>query len=187
MPGTAHDDIMSLQQRINSSRLNSLSNRPLPTMSTPSGDAAQAILSRLLEEHGLTGESRLFREAERKSFSPAGTPGRYRLDANSSPSESVVDVYGPGYVVQAEDVGPGLAFAEAATTAWQDSVVLRSLRVADIVEQGVADDNVEVEVRLEEVLRQGGLMYPVESVEVEKAWYFTLPEGSVEVRTLNGS
>ena len=156
-------------------------------MSTPIGDSTRAILSRLLEEHGLTGESRLFREAERKSLSPTGTRGRYRLDANSSPSESVVDVYGPGYVVQAEEVGPGLAFAESAASEWQDSVVLRSLRVADIVEEGVADDNVEVEVRVEDILRQGGLMYPVESVEVEKAWYFTLPEGSIEVRTLDGN
>jgi hypothetical protein len=156
-------------------------------MSTPSGDSTQAILSRLLDEHGLTGETRLFRDAERKSLSPTGTPGRYRLAANSSPSESVVDVYGPGYVVQAEEAGPGLAFAESATTAWQDSVVLRTLRASDIVDQGVADDNVEVEVRVEDILRQGGLMYPVESVEVAKAWYFTLPEGSVEVRTLDGN
>lgn len=127
----------------------------------------------------------MFREAERKSLSATGTPGRYRLAANSSPSESVIDVYGPGYVVQAEQVGPGLAFAESARAQWQDSVVLRTLRAADVEMLLASEDRIEVEVRVEDILRQGGLMYPVESVEVEKAWYFTLPEGSVEVRELD--
>jgi hypothetical protein len=43
-------------------------------------------------------------------------------------------------------------------------------------------DSVEVEVRLGDILDQGGLLYPVESVTVEKAWYCTLPTGGVEVR-----
>ena len=155
-------------------------------MSNPSSDAAQSILSKLLEEHGLTNESRLFREAERNSLAPTGTPGTFRLAANSSPSESVIDVYGPGYVVQAEEVGPGLAFAESARAKWQDSVVLRSLRKSDVAMLLASEDRIEVEVRVEEILRQGGLMYPVESVEVAKAWYFTLPDGWVEVRALDG-
>ena len=154
-------------------------------MSNLSSDAAQSILSKLLEEHGLTNESRLFREAERNSLAPTGTPGRLRLAAHSSPSESVVDGYGPGYVVQAEEVGPGLAFAESARAQWQDSVVLRSLRKADVEMLLASDDRIEVEVRVEDILRQGGLMYPVESVEVAKAWYCTLPEGWVEVRALD--
>jgi hypothetical protein len=41
--------------------------------------------------------------------------------------------------------------------------------------------NMEVEIRLGDLLAQGGRMYPVESVTVERAWYFTLPSGSVEV------
>lgn len=40
----------------------------------------------------------------------------------------------------------------------------------------------EVEVRLQDILDQGGLVYPVESVTVERAWYCTLPAGSIEVR-----
>jgi hypothetical protein len=43
-------------------------------------------------------------------------------------------------------------------------------------------DKVEVEIRLEDILRQGGLIYPVESVSVERVWYCTLPTESVEVR-----
>lgn len=117
----------------------------------------------------------MYREAERASLTPAETPGAYRLAANARPSESVVDIYGPGYVVQAEQVGPGLAFAESASPNWQETMELRALQAA-------SGDRVEVEVRLEDLLRQGGLMYPVESVTVERAWYFTLPQGSIEVR-----
>ena len=64
--------------------------------------ATDAVLSKLLEENQLTGESRLYREAERSALSATDTPGVYRLPANARSSESVVDVYGPGYVVQAE-------------------------------------------------------------------------------------
>jgi hypothetical protein len=138
-------------------------------------EATQAVLSSLLKEHHLTGESRLYREADRSSLTPTGTPGVYRLGANAHPSESVIDVYGPGYVVQAEQVGPGLAFAESASPNWQETMELRAL-------QNATKDCVEVEIRLDDLLRQGGLIYPVESVLVERAWYVTLPQGSVEVR-----
>ena len=154
-------------------------------MSTPDSESAQAILSRLLEEHGLTGESRLFREAERQSLDPTDTPGVYRLAANASPSESIIDVYdGPGYVIQAEQAGPGLAFAESASPNWQETMEMRTLRAMDTKPQGQGEERVEVEVRIDDVLLQGGRMYPVESVEVERAWYFTLPLGSIEVRTV---
>jgi hypothetical protein len=148
-------------------------------MTIPLDEAKQSILSKLLEEHGLNGESLLFREAERSSLSSTDTPGSYRLAANAHPSESVTDVYGPGYLVQAEQVGPGLAFAESASPNWQETMEMRTLRASGASQQG---DHIAVEVRLEDILRQGGLMYPVESVEVERAWYFTLPDGSVEVR-----
>jgi hypothetical protein len=45
-------------------------------------------------------------------------------------------------------------------------------------------DRVEVEVQLADILQQGGLVYPVESVTVERVVYCTLPEGAVTVRTL---
>ena len=144
-------------------------------------EAAQSVLSKLLEEHSLTGETRLFREAERDSLTPTDNPRSYRLAANPAPSESVIDVYGPGYVVQAEQVGPGLAFAEAPSRDWQDSVVLRAVREVDVTPLG---NSVKVEVRIADILSQGGLMYPVESVEIERAWYFTLPTGSIEVRSV---
>ena len=144
-------------------------------------DATQAILTRLLEEHRLAGDARLYREAMRESLIPTGQPGVYSLAANASPSESVIDVYGPGYVVQAERVGRGLAFAESASPNWQETMELRTLRASpDKVR--ASKDRVEVEVRLSDILRQGGLIYPVESVTVERAWYCTLPDGKVDVR-----
>ena len=145
-------------------------------------EGAQSILSRLLEEHGLTRETRVFREAKRELLVSTGKQGSYRLTANETPSETVIDVYGgPGYVVQAEQVGPGLAFAESSSRDWQDSVLLRAVRAVDVTSLG---DSVKVEARIADILSQGGLMYPVESVEVERAWYFTLPNGSIEVRAV---
>lgn len=145
-------------------------------------EAIEAVLSRLLEEHNLAGDKRLYREAMRKSLASTATPGVYHLAANANPSESVIDVYGPGYVVQAESVGPGLAFAESASPNWQETMELRALRAGHDAPPASAEDRVEVEVRVEDILSQGGLIYPVESVTVERAWYFTLPRGSVDVR-----
>jgi hypothetical protein len=144
-------------------------------MTTQRDDAAHAVLSRLLQENGLTPESMLYREVERSALTPGTTKGTYRLAANHKPSESVVDVYGPGYVVQAEQLGPGLAFADAPSINWQETVELRAIR-------GMQNqETLEVEIRLADLLAQGGRMYPVESVTVERAWYFTLPGGSIEV------
>ena len=153
-------------------------------MSTQRDAATQAVLTRLLEEHNLAGDARVYREAMRESLAATSTPGVYSLAANPSPSESVIDVYGPGYTVQAERVGPGLAFAESASPNWQETMELRTLRAGQDKIRA-STDRVEVEVRVEDILRQGGLVYPVESVTVERAWYFPLPRGSVEVREVS--
>ena len=63
-------------------------------------------------------------------------------------------------------MGPDLAFAESSDNEWSTS------------------ERKTIEVRLEEVLGQGGLIYPVESVITERVWYFTLPQGWVTVREL---
>lgn len=143
-------------------------------------EAKRSIMNGLLEENGLSGTTRLYREAERASLAATGTEGVYRLDANAHPSESVLDVYGPGYIVQAEEVGAGLAFIDSASPNWQETVEMRTLRASQ--DARAASDRVEVEVTVDEILSQGGLIYPVESVAVEKAWYFTLPSGFIEVR-----
>ena len=104
------------------------------------------------------------------------------ITANAHPAESVVDVYGPGYVVQAEEVGPGLAFAAIPTPSWQETTEMRAMRRSTAMSAMGTNDRVEVEVRLADLLSQGGRIYPVESVTVERVWYFTLPAGGVEVR-----
>jgi hypothetical protein len=151
-------------------------------MSNTSDDAARASLSQLLADHGLNPDTRLYRETLRSALMDSDHPGQFRLAANPAPSESVVDLYGQGYLVQAEQVGPGLAFAESARPNWQETMEMRTL----VANRGRAEpkplDSVEVEVRLGDILDQGGLLYPVESVTVEKAWYCTLPTGGVEVR-----
>ncbi len=57
----------------------------------------------------------------------------------------------------------GLAFSEVRDNQWAE------------------EGRIEVEVRLGDVLGQGGLVYPVESVITEKVWYLTMPEGEVRV------
>jgi hypothetical protein len=144
----------------------------------------QAVLDKLLEEHGLTPDTPLYREAEREALVPTGKPGVYSLPANATPSESVIDVYGQGYLTQAEQIGPGLAFAESALPNWQETVEMRVLKSGGGGAGDSAENAVEVQVRLGDILRQGGLIYPVESVTVERVWYCTLPSDSVEVREL---
>ena len=144
-------------------------------------EATETVLLRLLEEHQLSADTRLYRDVERKTLAPTATSGVYRLAANAHPRETLVDVYGPGYLVQAEDVGPGLAFAESASPDWQETKELRALQ-AGANRAAAEADHVRVEVRLADLLEQGAVMYPVESVIVARAWYFTLPSGSIEVR-----
>lgn len=146
-------------------------------MTASSNDPTQAVLSTLLRDNNLTAESRLYREADPSMLEATDVPGVFRLKANPAPVESVIDVYGPGYVVQAEQIGPGLAFTDSQAPNWQETMELRALRSGKT-------DRTEVEVRLGDLLAQGGRMYPVESVTVERAWYFTMPAGSVLVRAL---
>lgn len=141
------------------------------------------VLERLLADRQLTADSRLYREALFSTLVPTGVPGVFRLPANAAPAEAVIDVYGAGHVMQAEQVGAGLAFARTATPNWQETMELRTLRA----DRGAPPDpHVEVSVRVEDLIAQGGLAYPVESVTVEEALYWTLPTGSIEVRMVEG-
>ncbi|HEX9563309.1 MAG TPA: hypothetical protein VF981_05030 [Gemmatimonadaceae bacterium] len=151
-------------------------------MTAPRDAATQAALDKLLETHGLGPATLLYREAMRSALTPTGAPGLFRLAANPSPSESVIDVYGQGYLVQAEQVGPGLAFAESDSPNWQETMEMRALKAAADQRAAMAVEQIEVEVALLDILQQGGLIYPVESVTVERAWYCTLPAGTVTVR-----
>jgi len=151
-------------------------------MTSQRDPATQAALDQLLSTHGLGPDTRLYREAMRSALVPTGVPGLFRLAANPAPSDSVVDVYGKGYLVQAETLGPGLSFAESDAPNWQETMEMRTVKAAAEEKAALEAEHVEVEVLLYDILAQGGLIYPVESVTIEKAWYCTLPAGVVTVR-----
>jgi hypothetical protein len=125
-----------------------------------------ARLAELLKSNGFTGDSRFFRHTLPEFLSPTDEPGVDRLSANDDPSESVVDVYAGDHITAAVHLGPGLSFTESADNEWSDS------------------NRVCVELRLQDVLDQGGRVYPVESIITSRTWYFTLPRGGVEVREI---
>jgi hypothetical protein len=126
----------------------------------------QETLGNLLAENDLTLDSRFYRYTMPEHLRPGDDAGTYRLSANTEPSEAVIDVYAQGHMILAEQVGPGLAFAESVDNEWR------------------SEGRTAVEVSLKDVIDQGGLMYPVESIITDRVWYMTLPAGSVPVRIL---
>jgi hypothetical protein len=144
--------------------------------------SSNPVLERLLAENGLTSDTRLYRETLRKALERTSTSGIFSLAANATPAESVIDVYGQGHTVQAEQVGAGLAFAETPRPEWQDTMEMRVLQSGERTKELLSLERIEVEVRLGDILDQGGLIYPVESVAIERAWYCTLPAGSIHVK-----
>lgn len=126
-------------------------------------DIIQKKIEEILQSNGLTNETKLYRYTL-PEFIEENEAGELVLSANDDPSEAIVDVYEGGHGSLASHVGPGLAFAQSKENEW------------------TADDRTAVEVRLQDVLEQGGRIYPVESVITERVWYFTLPSGSVRVK-----
>lgn len=106
-------------------------------------------LEGLLRSNGLSVKTRLYRCTRAEFLSPGQAPGTLSLSANDASPEGVVDIYRNGHTLVAEQLGPGLAFAEQRDNQWR------------------APDRKLVEVLIEEVLAQGGLLYPVESVITE--------------------
>jgi hypothetical protein len=136
-------------------------------MSTEEDPARAAQLATLKDENALTPHTRHYRCTLSEFLGPQGGDGRCPLSANPDPSEAVNDVYGGGHISLAAQIGPGLAWGMSAENEWQE------------------DGRVTVELRLADALDQGGLIYPVESIIVDQAWYVTLPAGSVAVRQLS--
>ncbi len=123
-------------------------------------------LAELMRSSGFSGESRFYRQTLPEFLTPTDEAGVLRVSANDDPSEAVVNIYGGDHICLAQQMGPGLAFAETRDNEW------------------AASERKTVGVRLQDVLDQGGLVYPVESVITERVWYFTLPQGWVNVREL---
>ena len=92
----------------------------------------------------------------------------YRLAArwaDGRSDDTVVDLYAGGHIGLAAQIGAGLAFAESAND-WEEP------------------ERTRVELVLQDVLDQGGRLYPVESVVTQRVWYFTLPKQTVRVREI---
>ena len=115
-----------------------------------------------MDSNGFTASTMFYRETLTEYLTPVDG-GAYRISANEDPSEAVIDVYSQGHMTLAQHVGAGLAFTVSPENQWR------------------ASDRTTVAVRLGDVLDQGGLIYPVESVITDEVWYFTLPDGGVEV------
>ena len=119
--------------------------------------------------------------AQQPTRAPATRVARAVPPAPTSPITLDSAVFGG---LRWREVGPGLAFAESDQPNWQETMEMRVLKATRTSKARTAD-HVEVEIRLADILRQGGLVYPVESVTVERAWYCTLPEGSIEVKQVD--
>ena len=135
-------------------------------MPVPDDPKTQETLGALLRSNGFTAETRFYRCTLPEFLSSGSEADSLRLSANASSPEAIVDVYGSGHIVVAEQIGPGLALAEERDNQW------------------LSPERKLVEVRLGDVLAQGGLVYPVESVVTEKTWFMTLPQGEVSVREM---
>jgi hypothetical protein len=131
-----------------------------------STDIIQKKIEETLQSNGLTTETRLYRYTL-PEFIEENEAGELVLSANDDPSEAIVDVYEGGHGSLALHVGPGLAFSESKKNEWESG------------------DRTAVELRLQDVLEQGGRIYPVESIITDRVWYFTLPEGYVRVKPVD--
>jgi hypothetical protein len=125
-------------------------------------ESAADKVEEILRDHGLSRDSVLYRESL-ATFVERDDAGHETVTANADPSEAVVNVYEGGHVALAAQIGAGLAFTERHENQWRE------------------EGRVTVAVRLGDVLDQGGLLYPVESVITEPVWYVTLPAGRVRV------
>ena len=121
-------------------------------------------VAEFLRANQLTGETRLYRYSLPEFLRPTDDPAFVEISANEDPSEAVVSVYDQGHTGLAVHIGAGLSFAESADNEWCSA------------------ERTCVELRLQDVLDQGGRIYPVESITTERTWYVTLPQGTIRVR-----
>lgn len=127
----------------------------------------QEILNKFMKEFQLTPESTLIRYTNNKYLNEEN--GCYYLISKSKPTEMLVDRYhGFWEVFIASEIGSGIAFLSEREDEYEST------------------DRICVEVKLKDVLDQGGLVYNVTSLpSYLKAFFCTLPEGKVKVSILN--
>jgi hypothetical protein len=122
------------------------------------------ILDTFMKENNLTPESKLVRYTSKTYLKELS--GEYFLEAKKEPQDMVVDRYhGFWEVFIASEIGQGI-----------------SLLSNREVEYNISD-RVCVEMRLKDVLDQGGLVYNVTSLPAYlNAFFCTLPDGMVKVK-----
>lgn len=127
----------------------------------------QQILDKLMAEYHLTPESTLIRYTGKRHLKEEG--GTHYLMAKKEPIEMVVDRYhGFWEVFNATEIGQGISF------------------LSEQEEEYESDERVCVEVKLGDILNQGGLVYSVTSLpSYIKAFFCTLPEGKVRVTVID--
>jgi hypothetical protein len=87
----------------------------------------------------------------------------YRLNANPNATEIVEDLYKSGHSIPGSEIGQGLAF------------FVNKEPEYDLPEKKC------VKVRLGDIIKQGGLLYPDFSTFSEGCFYMTMPGGFVDV------
>jgi hypothetical protein len=125
------------------------------------------VLSKFMQENNLDSDSRLVRYTSKKHLNELN--GNLYLNAKKEPIDMVVDrSHGFWEVFKASEIGQGTSFLSNREAEYDRS------------------DRVCVEVHLKDVLDQGGLIYNVTSLPAYiKAYFCTLPEGSVKVKEVS--
>ena len=128
----------------------------------------QQILTTFMKDNNLTSESILYRYTSKGHLKEVD--GQLYIESKQDPIEMVVDRYhGFWEVFIASEIGQGLSF------------------LSNREEEYESTDRVCVEIKLKDVLDQGGLIYTVTSLPAYiKAFFCTLPEGEVKVEIICG-
>ncbi len=127
----------------------------------------QEIMENLLRENKLNSNSVLYRYTSKK-YLEKDSNGDYFLQAKTEPIDMVVDRYhGSYHVYIAHEIGPGLSFVKKREREYENP------------------NRICVLVTVGDIIKQGGLIYSVSSLPAYlNAFFFTLPEGKINVKLL---
>ena len=127
----------------------------------------EQILKAFMKENNLTSNSILYRYTSKDYLIESN--GNFYIEAKTEPTDMVVDRYhGFWEVFIAYEVGQGISF------------------LTQREDEYVRPERVCVELKLKDVLDQGGLIYKVTSLPAYlNAFFCTLPKGKVRVEVFN--
>ncbi len=125
------------------------------------------ILNDIMSAYNLSSESVLFRYSLPKHISTTDQ-SITTINAKDNPEEIIIEGYqGGGHSIHASNIGPGLAFTLVAEEDYK------------------TPHKVCIEVKIKDIIEQGGLIYKVTSVPAHiNAFFFTLPQGKVKVKVV---